>query len=245
MRLQLKQMLGVLGLAAVAAMLVAAMGASSAYAKPEFKTHSGNFPVKFLGEGLGLSTFLSEGLNSVTCHHSHSTGEVKSPTDAKVVILYLTGCELTVEKEPLNQKFKEGCPDIKTLDLLIEPLSNLKDVGGNTTKLGLLIQAAVAGQPIAEFECKGHSNIKVKVTGSVVCESTPGGVPVKEGQVICKEGGAKHGTQLFTSGENSTGAIVGSGLIAESNAGIFTFKEVDSQTTTEDVTYSEEVTQVH
>lgn len=239
MRLQLKRMLGVLMLAASAAMLVAAMGASSAYAKPEFKT-KGTFPVSFLGEGLGLSTFLSEGLNSVTCHNSHSSGSVLNSTLAKVTILYLTGCELTVEKEPLGGKFKESCPDVKTNELLITPLSNL-----NLGKaLGLLVVPR-SGTLFTKFECKGHSNVEINVFGAVVCESTPGGVLVEEGQVICRAG-AKHGEQQFTSGEGPEGStMLGGSLTAESKASIFKFKEPDSQVTTEDVKYSTLVEQVH
>lgn len=233
MRLQLKRIIGVLGLAAMAAMLVTAMGATSAYAKPEFAVKATEkFPVTFKGEG-GLAKFLGSKLNQVLCHDSTSTGEVTSSTDAKVTILYLSGCET---KGAVN----ETCPDIKTNELLIVPLSNL-NLG---TKLGLLVLAAKAGETIATFKCNGGT--EVKVTGSVVCESTPGGLLVTKGQVICKEG-TKHGEQEFKSGEDSLGStMVGGSLIAE--AKVFEFfkeKEPDSQETTEKVTYSKEIEQVH
>lgn len=230
MRLQLKRMIGVLGLAAMAAMLVAAMGATSAYAKPEFKTSG--FPVEFLGEGLGKSTFLSENSNSVTCNNSHSKGSVESATLAKVTILYLNSCLL-------DGAIKEPCPDIKTNELLITPLSNLN--GGKA--LGLLI-LPVSGTELAKFTCEGSTRVEVKVKGAVVCESTPGGRLVTEGQVVCK-GVNPPGSQEFTSGEGPTGSKLGGTLTAESKAGFFKFSEKDSQTTIEDVTYKAAVEQVH
>lgn len=228
MRLQLKRMIGVLTLAATAAMLVAAMGATSAYAKPEFKTN-GSFPVSFLGEGLGKATFLSEKLNSVTCNDSHSKGEVLSSTDATVTITYLGDCLL---KGSLNN----SCPTITTNELLLTPLSNLN--GG--TKLGVLVLPKT-GTEIAKFTCEGN---EIKVKGGVICEGTPGGKLVTSSKTVCKEG-TTHGSQEFTSGEGPTGAIFTTSLTAESTVIFFKITEKDAQTTTEDVTYTKEVEQVH
>ncbi len=228
MRLQLKRMIGVLMLAAMAAMLVAAMGATSAYAKPEFKT-SGTFPVSFLGEGLGKATFLSEGLNSVTCNDSHSKGSVLNSTLASVTITYLGDCLL-------KGTLSNSCPTITTNELLLTPLSNLN----SGTKLGLLVLPK-SGTELASFTC-GSASIKVK--GGVVCESTPGGKLVLAGKVICKAG-AKHGEQEFTSGEGPTGSIFTTSLTAESTVSFFKITEKDSQETTEDVTYTAQVEQTH
>lgn len=232
MRLQLKRMIGVLMLAATAAMLVAAMGATSAYAKPEFKA-PGGFPVTFTGEG-GLAKFLGSKLNEVLCHKSSSTGEVTSSTDAKVTITYLNGCEV---KGTVN----EACPTITTKELLIVPLSNL-----NLGKaLGLLV-LPVTGTLIAAFTCSGGSKVEVDVTGKIVCESTPGGLLVTKGETICREG-AKHGEQQFTNGENSQGTTMFGGSLTATSTVLKFFEttEPDAQVTTEVVTYSKLVEQVH
>jgi hypothetical protein len=227
MRIKLKLM-GLFGLVAVAALLAMAIGAFAAGAS-EFKTQSGMFPVSFLGEGLGLSTFLSSGLNSVTCQHSHSKGEVISSTLVKETITYLTGCEVGPTKLT--------CPTITTKELLVTPLDKLN--GG--TKLGLLVLPK-SGTIIAEFECTGSSKVKVEVSGAVICEGTPGGKLVAQGKVICKAG-ATHGSQEFTSGTDPTGKTVGGSLTATSTLGIFKISEKDSQATTEDVAYSAAVEQ--
>lgn len=233
MRLQLKRMIGVLGLAAAAAMLVAAMGATSANAAAGFKTASGKFPVEFLGEGLGKSTFLSSGLNFVSCENSHSKGSVLSGTLAEVTITYLTNC--------VTGGLSAGtCPTITTNALLLTPLSNLN--GG--TKLGLLVLPK-AGNELAAFKCStGLGELSVKVKGAVVCESTPGGKLVTAGQVNCRAG-AKHGEQQFSNGTDPTGKVVGGTLVAESNLGFFKLTESDSQETFEDVSYKEGVEQTH
>jgi hypothetical protein len=234
MRLKLTRMIGVLALAAAAAMLVvAAVGTSAASAAAGFKTHSGSFPVEFLGEGLGVSTFESSGKNTVTCENSHSKGKVLSGTLASVTITYLNKCEL-------KGTVTEACPTITTKELLLTPLSNLNP--GSTTKLGLLVLAKSG--VIAEFTCTGSGKTVVKVTGAVVCESTPGGVEVTQGKVICKKG-SKAGEQEFTSGTGPTGATLGGTLTAEATLGFFKLSEKDSQTTTEDVTYKEAVEQTH
>jgi hypothetical protein len=230
MRLKLKQMIGVLALAAVAAMLVAAVGTSAAGAS-EFKTTGAP---TFLGEGLGAATFLSSGLNVVTCEKSHSKGSIENSSLAKVIVTYFGKCELHAET-PL--KFTEACPTITTKELDIKPISKLN--GG--TKTGLLF-AALSGT-IATFTCTGSNKVEVKVTGSVLCESTPIGKLSFTGKVICKKG-AKHGEQEFTSGENTQQKhTVTDELMAESTLGIFKTSEKDSQETTEDVTYSAEVEQ--
>jgi hypothetical protein len=227
MRLQLKRMIGVLGLAAMAAMLVAAMGATSAYAKAEFKAAS--FPVEFLGEGLGLSRLLSENLNLVLCHMSSSTGSVETSLLAKVTITYLTGCEL---KGTVN----ESCPTITTNELLIHPLSKLN--GG--TKLGLLFLPK-SGTELAKFTC---GSVTIKVKRGVICESTPGGRPVLQGKVICKANPGKHGFQEFTSGTGPLGGVLTTSLEAESTIIFFKGGEPVAQETTEDVTYKIAVEQV-
>jgi hypothetical protein len=232
MRLQLKRMTGVLVLAA-AAMLVAAMGTSAAGAS-EWKT-SGGFPVAFLAEGLGNSTFLSESLNSVSCKNSHSKGEVRSATLVKVLITYLTGCEL-VAVTPLV--FKEACPTITTKELDVVPLSKLN--GG--TKTGLLVLPA-AGTELANFTCSGGNKIAIKFTGSVIAESTPVGMLVTQSKVIYKALATKHGAQEFTSGTNPQGTVVKAGLKAESTLGIFKLTESDSLESTRDVIYSQAVEQ--
>jgi len=233
---KLKQMMDVLVFAAAAAMLVAAaVGTSAASATPEFKT-SGSFPVEFLGEGLGKSTFLSPELNSISCNNSHSKGSVVNSALATVTITYLNSCELVVEKSSLG-KFKEACPNITTKELDILPVSKI----GGGTKLGLLVQPKT-GTELANFTCSGSNKVNVKVKGGVICESTPGGKLVLEGKVICKEG-AKHGEQQFTTGTSKSGSVTSS-LIAESTLSIFKITEKDAQVTTEDVTYAKTVEQV-
>jgi hypothetical protein len=234
MRLQLKGMIGVLMLAAAAVMLVAASVGTSAAGASTFRSQSGSFPVSFLGEGLGEPTFLSEKLNSVKCHKSHSSGSVEGTSLAKVLIEYLVGCELDAES-PL--KFKETCPNIMTKELFIRPLSK---VGGAGTLTGVLVTATSGN--IAEFTCTGSNKTNIKVSGSVICESSPVGKLVTVGQIICKAGAA-HGSQELTKGELPSGATVIAGLTAESTLGIFKITEKDSQTTTEDVTYKEAVEQ--
>jgi len=229
MRLKMKQMVGVLALAAAAAMLVAAMAGAS-----EFKT--AKFPVSFHSLGLGLSTFQSENNNTVVCHHSLATGTLESATSAKATVTYSVGCELKAES-PL--KFSEACPTITTKELNIKPIAKLN--GG--TKTGLLFSAATAGATIATFTCSGSNKTEVKVTGSVLCESNPIGKLSSTGTITCKKG-AKAGEQEFTSGENEQSkTTVKDGLTAESTLGIFKVTEKDSQETTEDVTYGAEVEQ--
>jgi hypothetical protein len=233
MRLQLKQIIGVLGLAAVAAMLVAAVGASPAGAS-EWKT-SGRFPVNFLGEGLGLSTFQSTNNNLVICHNSHTRGEIKSATLVKVTITYLTGCEL-IAKSPIS--FKEACPTITTKELDVEPLSNLNGGG----KTGLLVLPAMR-TVLTSFTCTGVNKVKVEVRGSVICESTPIGVLVLQSKVIYKKQGNEAGVQEFTTGTLPEGKTVTAGLTMESTLDIFKATEKDSLETTRDVIYNEPVEQ--
>jgi hypothetical protein len=230
MRIQLTWMFGVLALAA-AAMLVAAAGGTSAASASEWKTRE--FPVEFLGEGLGLSTLLSEHLASVTCEHSHTKGSVESATLAKVIIIYLTNCELNAES-PI--KFKEACPTITTKELDVKPLSKLN--GG--TKTGMLV-TPVSGA-FAEFTCTGSNKIQVIVKGSVIGESTPVGKLVIESEIIYKKG-PTHGSQEFTTGTLPGGQSVTAGLTAESTLGIFKISEKDSLETTRDLTYNVAVEQ--
>ncbi len=227
MRLKLKQMIGVLALAAAAAMLVAVAAGAS-----EWKTTK--FPVSFNGSGLGLYKFESEHLNVVSCEKSKTEGSFESSTSEKVTITHEGKCELKVES-PL--KFSEACPTITTKELNVKPISKLN--GG--TKTGLLF-SAVSG-PIAEFTCTGSNKTALKITGSVLCESNPIGKLSTTSTITCKKG-AKHDEQEFTSGENEqTKTKVTDGLTAESTLGIFKITEKDSQETTEDVTYSAEIEQ--
>ncbi len=239
MRLQLKRIIGVLVLPALAAMLVAAAvgtPAAGAFVASEFK--SASFPVTSLGEGLGASKFLSENLNSVTCQNSHGKGEVKGKADATGTITYLTGCELVVENSSIG-KFKESCPTITTKELLIVPLSLLNL---NSANAGVLV-LPVTGTELANFTCTGSNKVNVKVLGSVICESTPTGKLSFEGEIVCKEG-AKHGEQQFTDGKNPQGKLVESKLTAETTAfGIFKTTEKDAQITTENLKYSQELEQ--
>jgi hypothetical protein len=228
MRLQLKQMIGALALVAVAAMFVAAAAGAS-----EFKTSK--FPVSFKGVGLGLNLFQSENNNLIMCNKSSSTGTLESATLAKVTVTYET-CELKAVS-PIS--VSEACPNITTKELDIKPISKLN----KGTKTGLLF-AAVSGA-IAEFTCSGGDKVKVKVTGSVLCESTPIGPPaVTEGKVSCKKKAGVNGEQEFTEGENTQSkTTVKDALTAESTLSIFKVTEKDSQETTEDVTYSAAVEQ--
>jgi hypothetical protein len=233
MRLQLTRIVGVLALAAAAAMLVAAMGTSAAGAS-EFKS-AGGFPVTFLGEGVGRSTFLSENLNLVTCENSHAKGSVENSKLATTTITYLTKCEL---HSVSPTQFNEACPTITTNKLDVVPLSKLN--GGALT--GVLV-LPFTGSELASFTCTGSNKVNVKVKGSVICESTPIGPPeVTKGEVICRPG-TVHGTQQFSSGTAPAGNTVSSGLIAESTLSIFKITEKDSQTTTEQLTYSKAIEQ--
>ncbi len=225
---------GLFWLTAVVALLAIAVGTSTADAS-EFKA-PGGFPVTLLGEGVGLSTFLSEGLNSVTCHNSHSKGSVTSSTDIKATITYLTGCELVVEKSSIG-KFKEACPTITTKELLIVPLSKLNE----GIKTGLLVLPAT-GTELAAFTCTGSNKAEVKVKGSVICEPTPIDTKITKGKNICKAA-TPHGTQEFTLGTNPSGTIVKAGLTTETTIVGFKTTEKDSQETTENVTYAKEVEQ--
>jgi hypothetical protein len=236
MRLQLKRISGVLGIAAVAAMLVASAVGTSAAGASEWKTN-GTFPIEALGEGLGTSTLLlSEGLNSVSCENSHSKRSFESFTKAKVTITYLGKCELIVEKSAIG-KFKEACPNITTNELNIVPLSKLN--GGS--ELGVLVLPA-SGTELAKFTCTGSNKVEIKVKGGVICESSPIGELSKLGGVACRESGL-HGAQEYTSGENPSGATVKTSLTAESKLSIFTVTEKDAQTTFEDLEYTGEVEQ--
>jgi hypothetical protein len=218
---------GLFGLAAVAALLAMAVWASAAGAS-EFKTSS--FPVSFLGEGLGLSTFKSENDNLVVCHNSHSKGSIESTTLAKATITYLTSCELTA-KTPLS--FKEACPTITTKELDIKPVSQLN--GGTST--GLLFTAA-SGTELAKFTCSGSNKVELKIKGSIICESTPIGSAVTRGQVICKQEGNEEGAQEFTTATYQESTTVVGEPSAESTLGIFKATEQDSQTTAEDIAYA-------
>jgi hypothetical protein len=228
MRIKLK-FAGLFGFAAVVALMAIAVAASAAGAS-EFKTN-GTFPVSALGEGLGASTFLSEGLNAVTCENSHSKGQVENPQKAKVTITYLGKCELIVEKSAIG-KFKEACPNITTNELNIVPLAKLN--GGS--KLGVLVLPA-SGTELAKFTCTGSNKVEIKVKGGVICETAPAGIMSKVGGVACMEKGI-HGAQEYTSGENPSGATVKTSLTAESKLSIFTVTEKDAQTTFEDVEYT-------
>jgi hypothetical protein len=216
------------GLTAAAALLAMAVGAS-AYASAGFKTHSGTFPVEFLGEG-GAYRFESAGKDTVTCENSHSKGSIVSSTLAKVTITYLNKCEL-------KGIISETCPTITTKELLITPLDALN--GG--AKLGWLFVPR-SGTELANFTCTGSGKTNVKITKAVVCESTPGGVMVTKGQVICRKGSSA-GEQQFTSGTSPTGAVLVGTLTAEATLGFFKITEKDSQETTENVTYKEAVEQ--
>ncbi len=241
MRLQLKRIIGVLMLPALAAMLVAAAVGAPAAGASEFK--SASFPVTSLSEGLGISTFLSESLNSVTCQNSHGKGEVTSSTLAKAIDLYLTGCKLIVEKSSIG-KFTDTCvPDITTKQLDIVPLSKL-NLG---TKTGVLI-LPITGAELASFRCgtekkPNENEVEIKVKGSVICESTPIGSLVMISKIICAAG-ATHGSQEFTHGTNPQGKIVEAHLTAETTVfGIFKATEKDSQETNEIVKYSQLIEQ--
>jgi hypothetical protein len=232
MSLELKQTIGVLVLVAAAVMLVAAAVGTSVAGASEFKTIA--FPVSILGEGLGLTTYLSEKLNFVACENTHSKGSFENSTLATETITFLTKCELEVVT-PLV--FKEACPTITTNKLDIVPLSKLN--GG--TKTGLLY-LPFTGSELAKFTCSGSNKTEVKVKGSVICESTPIGSQVTKSKDVCKAGTA-HGTQEFSSGTNPSGATVTAGLTAESTLGIFKITEKDSAEGTLDLEYSKAIEQ--
>lgn len=212
---------GLFGLAAVAALLVMAVGASTAFAFPEFKSSTGKFPVPFKGTG-GAAKFESSGKNTVTCEKSKSTGEVKEAISALVTITYEGKCEL-------KGIVTEACPSITTKSLLVMPVIDLP--GGKPALLFSAHEGAVA-----EFTCTGSNKVKVKVTGSIVCLTEPTGKFVKEGTVTCKKGAAA-GSQEDEESENAAKEKTINFLEAESTLGIFKLKEKDSQETTEKVTY--------
>jgi len=221
---------GLFGLAAVAALLAMSVGASAAFAFPEFK--ASKFPVEFKGTG-GTATFESTGKNTVTCEKSESTGKVESAISVLVDIVYSGKCTL---KAVTPITVTEECPSIKTKSLLIMPVFILPSL-----RVGLLISAQAGEGAIAEFTCSGSDKVKVKVTGSVICLPTPVGKPVTAGEVICKKVAGKPGVQEFTESENSAKEKTLNHLTAESTLGIFKTSETDSQETTEKVEYKEPV----
>lgn len=227
MRLQLKRMIGALVLAAAAAMLLASAAGAS-----EFKANK--FPVEFKGTGLGLNLFQSANNNLVMCNKSSSTGSVTSATLAKVIVTY-EGCELKAVS-PIT--VNEACPTITTKELDIKPISKLN----KGEKTGLLL-SALAGGNIAEFTCSGGDKVNVKVSGSILCESTPIEKAVTEGMISCKKKAGVNGEQEFTEYENSAKETIKDGLTAESTLSIFKVSEKDSQETLEDVVYKEAVEQ--
>jgi hypothetical protein len=219
-----------LGIALVAVFAMSAVVASAAFGASEFKTKT--FPVTFTGKGTDPE-FESAGKNIVKCEKSESTGKVTGATAAEVAVTYSGNCELKAET-PL--KITEKCPTIKTTALATEPVEKLN----KSTKTGLDIKAKSGA--IAEFTCEGSDKVKVKVTGSVICESTPIGKKATKGEIICKQT-ATPGEQEFTEATNSKKEVFKDSLEAESTLSIFKLKEKDAQITTEAVSYSAEIEQ--
>ena len=207
---------------AVAMLLVMAIGASAAFARSEFKFSS--FPDNFEGKG-GRVTIEAEHGSTVTCEKSETKGKMTGFTLLEVAVTYSGNCEL----KSAEFEFTEKCPTITSSVLLVETVDKLN----KGTKAGLYYKPKSGA--IAEFTCEGSHKVKVKVTGSVICESTPIAKATTKLEVICKRT-AKAGEQEFTEATNSSGKVFTAFLKAEGFP-VFGPEEKDALITTEVLTF--------
>src|SRR6266850_5279563 len=218
----------VIGLAAVAALLVTAMGASAAFGFSEWLAAGGANPngITITGKG-GAARFESKGGNVIKCEESASTGTFKGTTEASTVVEYTKNCKIS---GTLNGACTEP---IKTETLTALPGTIATAASGR----GLLLLPA-AGTVMAKVTCAGT---KITVEGGVVCESEPVKKLSTTGKVICKEklnakGEEEKGVQQFTEievgGKNEKDELIANAIF---------IKEKDAQVTTETLTFSKEI----
>jgi hypothetical protein len=213
----------VIGLAAVAALLVTVVGASAAFGFSEWLAAGGASPkgITFAGKG-GKAAFLSAGGNKIECEKSESTGEFKGVLEASALVKCTGNSKIS---GTLNGTCVEP---IETQALIALPGT----ITGAASGRGVLLLPAV-GAVMAKVTCAG---IAITVEGGLVCESEPVQKLSLSGKVICREASA--GVQQFTEIDVG-GALVKDELIANA---IFT-KEKCAQEATENLTFSKEVEQ--
>lgn len=215
----------IVGLCLVAVFALSAVAASAAFgAESEFLNSKKESPAGTTTTGKGGKAFFeSEGKNKVECNESSSTGEFLGVLEAKATVKYKGECKLT-------GTVKATCPEITTKELKVLPGTK---VGEEKTRL--LEFLPKSGEVMAEFTCE---SVKVVVKGGVFCKDTEPKLGLKT-KVECKQTAA--GKQEFTKGVVN-GKEVEDLLTAEATD-VFTIKEKDAQTTTEEVTSSKEVEQ--
>jgi hypothetical protein len=223
------------------AMLVMAVGASSAFAS-EFTLEGGGSiaGVTFSGVGTIPPEFETSGGAKVTCEKSESTGKVLNSKEAETVATFT---ESTGKKEcEINGGLAGHATcgkSIVTEKLTIEPV----EIGGTGSKRGVVLSNKKEEKGVmAKFTCTGTvGNVVVK--GRLVCESKGANVGnntvyENKGEVVCEKG-TKAGEQLFTKITNSSEVFE---LKAEAGT-IFKLTEKDAQITTEKLMYSANVKQ--
>src|SRR6266850_4863350 len=133
----------VIGLAAVAALLVTAMGASAAFGFSEWLAAGGANPngITITGKG-GAARFESRGGTVIKCDESASTGTFKGTTDASTVVEYKKNCKIS---GVLNGACNEP---IKTEQLIALPGTIATAKNGR----GVLLSPA-AGEVMAKLTC--------------------------------------------------------------------------------------------
>jgi len=212
-----------IGLVAVAALLVTAVGASSAFGFSEWLGVGGANPAGITIKGAGGKAFFeSAGKNKIECEKSESTGEFKGVKEASALVKYKGKCEISGK---LNGKCNEP---IETTELIALP-GTIAAAASGRGALFLPASGAVMAKPV----CAG---VTITVEGGLVCETEPAKKLSLNGKVICREtaAGVQQFTEIEVGGKNEKDELI-------ANA-IFT-KEKDAQVTTETLTYNKEVEQ--
>jgi hypothetical protein len=213
----------VIGLAAMVALLVTAIGASAAFGLSEWLAAGGASPagIKITGKG-GTAVFESTGKNKIECEKSESSGEFKGVFEASALVKYKGNCKI-------SGKLNGNCNEPIETESLIALPGTIAAAGSGR---GLLLLPA-SGTVMAKPVCAG---ITITVEGGVVCETKPIGKLSTSGEVNCREtaAGVQQFKEIEVNDKNEKDELI-------ANA-IFT-KENDAQVTVETLTYSSEVEQ--
>jgi hypothetical protein len=169
-----------LGSALVAALFLCVSASASALPTPEFR-HGGHSlepeqKVPFTGES-GTAT-LKTAKTTIECSKDTLSGEIVGPTTVNKLVYKFTKCSsggLECES-PLASK-----GEIVTSPLTGHTAYLKAEKGGPG---GLLIEPT-SGKVVAEFKC---AIVSAEVTGSLLCELTPGNVETTSLNQMCAEG---------------------------------------------------------
>jgi hypothetical protein len=176
------QRLKVITLALIAAVAISAVASAAASAaKPEWRQKGAVITanVEFTGEQEAAGFLETANGTKVECTGGKSTGEIEKDKFAKKTKVTFTGCKQAGQECKTTGANAE---EIRTNELSGE----LVYVDAAKTKVGLLLKQTAAGGDYADFVCVVlGGEVKIKVTGEVICETTPLNKEEPTGKLTC------------------------------------------------------------